>query len=114
MSVDQTKADEHYNKPAMDTCSECGMQFLSDDEMLDNNELCHECARHKRDNDECAQDFADAVCHAMGRDFEQDDLRAMYDEGMTVEQACADISSSATDRAYERAMDNRMRMEDFR
>ena len=49
MSVDQTKADDFYNKPSMDTCSECGMQFLSDDEMLDKDDLCHECARYARE-----------------------------------------------------------------
>jgi len=66
------------------------------------------------DNDMLAQEFADAVRHAMGRDYEQDDLREMFDEGMTVEDAIADLFSAEADRRYMVAVDNVMRAADIK
>ena len=115
MSVDQTKADEHWNRPSMDTCQgPCGMQFRSDDDMLDRDELCHECARDKRERDADFGEWAGAISHGMGRDYEMDSLREMYDEGLTVDQACAELTSARIDWAMELAADNFLRMEDFR
>jgi hypothetical protein len=59
--VNQLMADEHFNADSYDTCADCGMQFKSDDEILDNDELCPTCALHKIDRDACAVEFGDAA-----------------------------------------------------
>jgi hypothetical protein len=45
----------------------------------------------------------------LGRDIEHDDLREMFDRGLIIDAAIAEVISGESDRAYEQAVDRAMR-----